>query len=274
MNRSSLRLAANAAAQTRARHDPDQFSPGTIGERHFSNRGSVDEAQMASMNELRAQLVATQVKARGIRDPLVLGAMGKVARELFVPKRLRSVAYQDSPLPIGAGQTISQPYMVALMVEALALRGGEMVLEIGAGSGYAAAVLSEIARAVFTIERIGQLAESAAANLAAAGCENVQVRHADGTQGWEYNAPFDAILVSAGAPGIPKTLMRQLAVGGRMVIPIGRNQKTQALMLITRVGEDEFEQEDIAGVRFVPLIGKEGWESRWHRRKASSGYSI
>jgi protein-L-isoaspartate(D-aspartate) O-methyltransferase len=216
---------------------------------------------MAIMKQLRKQLVATQVEARGVRDPLVLTAMGKVERERFVPKRLADEAYRDRPLLIGVGQTISQPYIVAFMVEALALRGGEKVLEIGAGSGYAAAVLSEIAREVFTIERIGQLAEMAATNLAAAGCDNVHVRHADGTQGWKDEAPFDAILVSAGAPNIPKTLQRQLAIGGRMVIPVGSDPRAQELVRITRVDEDEFEQEHIADVRFVPLIGKEGWEN-------------
>ena len=147
------------------------------------------------------------------------------------------------------------------MVEALALRGGEKVLEIGAGSGYAAAVLGEIARDVYTIERIGQLAEKAAANLADAGSTNVHVRHADGTEGWAEEAPFDAILVSAGAPDIPKSLMRQLAIGAHMIVPVGKDPRAQELIRITRVDEDEFEREDLADVRFVPLIGKEGWES-------------
>lgn len=224
---------------------------------------------MLSTEKLRKRFVSTQVEARGVRDPVVLAAMRKVQRELFVPKKLADEAYEDSPLPIGSGQTISQPYIVAFMVEALTLRGGEKVLEIGAGSGYAAAVLSEIAREVFTIERIGQLAEMAASNLEKAKCGNVHVRHADGTQGWADEAPFDAILVSAGAPDIPKTLLRQLTIGGRMVIPVGREQRAQELVRVTRVDEDEFEQEDIADVRFVPLIGKEGWEStddEWQTR--------
>ncbi len=216
---------------------------------------------MATMEQRRERLVTRQVEARGVRDPLVLAAMRAVRRELFVPKNLRDEAYDDTPLPIGSGQTISQPYIVAFMIEALALRGGEKVLEIGAGSGYAAAVLAEIAGEVFTIERIGQLAERAAANLAKAGCDNVHVRHADGTEGWSEEAPFDAILVSAGAPDVPKSLMRQLRIGGRMVIPVGSDPRSQELIRITRVDDDEFEREDIADVRFVPLIGKEGWES-------------
>ena len=213
---------------------------------------------MASMRDRRKKLVAEQV-ARGIRDVLVLAAIGEVARELFVPKRLRGHAYDDSPLPIGSGQTISQPYIVALMIEALALRGGEKVLEIGSGSGYAAAVLARIAREVFTVERIGKLAKTAAARLTAANFVNVHVRSADGTLGWEEEAPFDAILVSAGAPDVPKSLKRQLAVGGRMVIPVGSNQRAQELVRVTRTAEVRFKQEAIADVRFVPLIGQEGW---------------
>ena len=216
---------------------------------------------MATMEQRRDRLVTRQVEARGVRDPLVLAAMKTVRRELFVPKDLRDEAYDDTPLPIGSGQTISQPYIVAFMIEALALRGGEKVLEIGAGSGYAAAVLSEIASEVFTIERIGQLAERAAANLAKAGCDNVHVRHADGTEGWSDEAPFDAILVSAGAPDVPKSLMRQLRIGARMVVPVGSDPRSQELIRITRVDDEEYEREDIADVRFVPLIGKEGWES-------------
>jgi protein-L-isoaspartate(D-aspartate) O-methyltransferase len=224
---------------------------------------------MKNLANERKRFVAKQIESRGVRDSLVLDAMRKVPREVFVPKELQDEAYEDSPLPIGSGQTISQPYIVAFMVEALALRGGEKVLEIGAGSGYAAAILAEIAREVFTIERIGQLAERAASNLEKAGCQNVRVRHADGTEGWADEAPFDAILVSAGAPDVPKSLMRQLRIGGHMIVPVGDNPRAQELIRITRVDEDEFEREDIADVRFVPLIGKEGWESEedeWQAR--------
>jgi protein-L-isoaspartate(D-aspartate) O-methyltransferase len=196
---------------------------------------------MTSTKQLRKHLVSAQVEARGVRNALVLAAMGKVKRELFVPKAHQDEAYDDRPLLIGPAQTISQPCIVAFMVAALALRGGEKVLDIGAGSGYAAAAFAglgtEIAREVFTVERIGQLAETASANLAAAGCDNVHVRHADGTQGWEDEAPFDAILVSAAAPDIPKSRQRQLAIGGRMVIPVGSDQRAQELVRVTRVDE-------------------------------------
>lgn len=224
---------------------------------------------MSKLEQKRKALVAHQIEARGVRDTLVLEAMRTVPREKFIPKALRKDAYEDRPLPIGEGQTISQPYIVAYMLEALALRGGEKVLEIGAGSGYAAAVLAQIAREVFTVERIGQLAKTASENLAAAGCVNVHVRHADGTEGWADEAPFDAILVSAGAPRVPKSLLNQLKVGGHMVVPVGSDPRAQELVRITRVSETEFDREDIADVRFVPLIGKEGWESEdgdWQTR--------
>lgn len=210
--------------------------------------------------ELRERLVVEQIEGRGVRDPRVLAAMRSVPREFFVPQLFRDEAYEDKPLPIGSDQTISQPYIVAFMLEALTLQGGEKVLEVGAGSGYAAAVLSRIASEVFTIERIAQLAQRAATNLSEAGCENVHVRHGDGTEGWIDEAPFDAILVSAGAPTMPKSLMLQLKVGGHMVVPVGADLRYQELVRITRVDDDEFEREDIADVRFVPLIGKEGWE--------------
>src|SRR6476469_8530041 len=169
---------------------------------------------MTRMSELRERMVARQLSARGVRDPLVLAAMETVPRETFVTRGLRSRAYADAPLPIGAGQTISQPYIVAFMVEALQLKGDEKVLEIGAGSGYAAAVLAEIAGEVFTVERIGQLAEKAASTLADLGYHNVHVRHEDGTKGWREHAPYDGIIVAAGGPKIPDSLKEQLKVGG------------------------------------------------------------
>ena len=217
---------------------------------------------MSDLKHRRRDMVSDHIYARGVRDIAVLEAMGRVPREKFLPAALRELAYDDRPLPIAGGQTISQPYIVAYMVEALALRGGEKVLEIGAGSGYAAAVMAEIAEDVFTIERIGELAEKAAAHLADAGYKNVHVRHADGTQGWAEEAPFDAILVSAGAPEVPASLKRQLKVGGRMVIPVGLSNLAQELIRITRVSETAFDREDLADVRFVPLIGEEGWEDQ------------
>jgi protein-L-isoaspartate(D-aspartate) O-methyltransferase len=216
---------------------------------------------MSDFAKLREGMVSEQVHARGVRDALVLEAMGKVHREAFVPAGLRENAYADAPLPIAEGQTISQPYIVAYMIEALALKGGEKVLEIGAGCGYAAAVLAEIAGEVYTIERIAQLAEKAASHLSDEGYENVHVLHADGTRGWDEHAPFDAILVSAGAPVIPETLKSQLATGGRMVVPVGSNARAQELIRITRREAGQFDREDLADVRFVPLIGEEGWEA-------------
>ncbi len=204
----------------------------------------------------RAHMVREQVVSRGVRDRRVLKAMRRVPREKFVPTRMQHEAYKDSPLPIPGGQTISQPYIVAFMVKALNLSGGEKVLEVGTGSGYAAAVLAEIAAEVFTIERIGELAEGAATVLKNSGYSNVHVRHADGTEGWIGEAPFDAILVSAGAPKVPKSLLNQLKIGGNLVLPIGLAHRAQELIRVTRIGENEFEQEDLAEVCFVPLIGK------------------
>jgi len=222
---------------------------------------------MSDLKSRRKAMVSDHIYARGVRDVLVLEAMGRVPREKFLPASLREHAYEDRPLPIAGGQTISQPYIVAYMVEALNLRGGEKVLEIGAGSGYAAAVMAEIAAEVYTIDRIGELAEKAASSLADAGYHNVHVRHADGTQGWAAHAPFDAILVSAGAPDVPKSLKEQLKVGGRLVIPVGRDSFVQELIRITRVSEADYDREDLADVRFVPLIGEEGWEDfeSWER---------
>ena len=213
------------------------------------------------LSELRDGMVASQVAARGVRSRLVLDAMRTVPREEFLPERLRDFAYEDAPLPIAEGQTISQPYIVALMTEALALEGGERVLEIGTGSGYAAAVLSRIAGDVYTVERIGQLAEKAAAMLADLGYGNVHVLHADGTRGWPDHAPYDAIVVAAGGPEVPESLKGQLKIGGRLVIPVGVDRRVQELLRVTRISEHEYETEDIADVRFVPLVGEEGWAS-------------
>lgn len=233
---------------------------------------------MSDTSQKRLDMVRYQVEARGVRDERVLAAMRKVPREDFIPERLREFAYEDSPLPIAADQTISQPYIVAFMVEALALAGGEKVLEIGAGSGYAAAVLGEIAGQVFTIERIEELAEGARSVLERLAYHNVSVRHGDGTRGWPEEAPFDAIIVAAGGPEVPASLKRQLRVGGRIVIPIGEHARIQELVRVTRVAEDEFEQEDLADVRFVPLVGEEGWREeepspRRPLRKAGRGKS-
>ncbi len=214
-----------------------------------------------SFPSLRNDMVERDIAARGVRDELVLDAMRKVPRELFLPKNLREFAYEDSPLPIAGEQTISQPYIVAFMAEALMLKGGEKVLEIGAGSGYAAAVLSEIATNVYTVERLGPLAEKAAATLTELGFDNVHILHGDGTRGWPEHAPYDAIVVAAGGPQVPESLKQQLKVGGRLVIPIGADQRGQELVRVTRVSSDEYRSEDIADVRFVPLIGEEGWKS-------------
>jgi protein-L-isoaspartate(D-aspartate) O-methyltransferase len=210
---------------------------------------------------LRHEMVEREIFARGVRSESVLDSMRKVPREAFLPQELREFAYEDAPLPIEAGQTISQPYIVAFMTEALALHGGERVLEIGAGSGYAAAVLAEIAGEVYTVERIGQLAEKAAATLADHGYQNVHVLHGDGTKGWPEHAPYDGIIVAAGGPKIPESLKEQLKIGGRLVIPVGRDPKLQELVRVTRLSETEYHQEDLADVRFVPLVGQEGLDS-------------
>ena len=221
-----------------------------------------DTNEAESLRVRRLEMVKHSISARGVRDELVLDAMRKVPRELFVPEKLREFAYDDSPLPIEDDQTISQPYIVAFMAEALLLEGGEKVLEIGAGSGYAAAVLSEIAAHVYTVERIGRLAEAASERLADLGYDNVYVRHSDGTRGWPEHAPYDAIVVAAGGPQVPESLKSQLKVGGRLVMPVGSDQQVQELVRVTRVTETEYRSEDIADVRFVPLIGEEGWPGK------------
>lgn len=209
----------------------------------------------------RKRMVDTQIRSRGIRDGRVLRAMEKVPRHLFVDEGLIDQAYNDNPLPIGEKQTISQPYIVALMTEALELTGREKVLELGTGSGYQAAILAELADRVFTIERIAALAQKARKLLESLHYYNVVIRVGDGTYGWREEAPFDAILVSAGAPSIPRTLVEQLAVGGRLVIPVG-GRYTQSLIKLTRLSEDpdDVRKEDLGGCRFVSLIGEHGWK--------------
>ncbi len=208
----------------------------------------------------RNEMVQRQIAARGIRDPRVLAAMGRVPREQFLRESLAEFAYQDTPLPIESDQTISQPYIVAYMTECLGLLGGEKVLEIGTGSGYAAAVLAEIAGVVYTVERYGNLASGATERLERLGYHNVHVLHGDGTRGWPEHAPFDAIVVAAGGPEVPASLREQLAMGGRLVIPVGPSVRSQRLVRITRTGEHAFDEEDLIAVAFVPLIGEQGWE--------------
>ena len=203
-------------------------------------------------------MVADHLRRRDIHDPRVLAAFAAVPRERFVPDALADRAYDDAPLPIGEGQTISQPYVVAITAQALDLTGTERVLEIGAGSGYAAAILGMLANDVVTIERIESLAQRAAETLAALGISNVHVHHADGTLGWPAEAPYDAIAVAAGAPAPPPALLQQLAIGGRLVIPTGPPD-AQRLVRITRKTDIDYGEEDLGDVRFVPLLGEQGW---------------
>jgi protein-L-isoaspartate(D-aspartate) O-methyltransferase len=215
---------------------------------------------MADLSEARRAMVAHQIEERGLRSPLVARAMREVPREEFMSEEMREFAYADSPLPIGEGQTISQPYIVAYMTEALELEGGERVLEVGTGSGYAAAVLARIAGEVYTIERHPSLATQAKRTLARLGYDNVHVIEGDGTLGWPATAPYDAIAVAAGGSDVPPALKSQLALGGRLVIPVGPTPREQRLVRVTRLKEDAFEEEDLLPVRFVPLVGEQGWQ--------------
>jgi protein-L-isoaspartate(D-aspartate) O-methyltransferase len=218
------------------------------------------EFVMTTFEVLRQHMVEHQLAARGLSDQLVLDAVASVPREEFIPTDLVEFAYRDSPLPIAASQTISQPYIVALMTAALELKSSDRVLEVGTGSGYAAAVLAEIADDVFTIERHKILADTARGRLENLGYKNIQVLYGDGTLGWPEHAPFDAIIVAAGGPEVPANLKQQLAIGGRLVIPVGTTLQTQKLIRVRRISEHEFEEDDLGGVRFVPLIGAAGWE--------------
>lgn len=219
------------------------------------NRGASGEEEFAGP---RAEMLEKQLRRRGITDSSVLGAMAAVRREEFVPKELRHRSYEDVPLPIGEGQTISQPYIVAAMTAALRLTGSERVLEIGAGCWYQAAILSHLAKTVFTIESRSELAATAATRLERLGYKNVHVHCGDGTLGLPELAPFDAILVAAAAPAVPEPLRSQLADGGRMILPVG-DAENQELRLIERFG-NSFHTTTLEACRFVPLIGYHGWK--------------
>lgn len=216
---------------------------------------------MPDFETRRREMVERQIVDRGVRNRRVLDAMLTVPRELFVPERLVEFAYDDHALPIEEEQTISQPFIVALMAEALEIRPGDRVLEVGAGSGYAAAVLSRMAREVYAVERHEALAALARERMQRLGYTNVQLLHGDGTLGWSRHAPFDAIAVAAGGPDIPPALQNQLAEGGRLVIPVGTDPRLQELVRVRRTGPDTFERESLGAVRFVPLVGAQGWRT-------------
>lgn len=215
---------------------------------------------MDKYKKQRIKMVDSQIRSRGVMDEQVLRVMEVIPRHLFVDEGLTEQAYNDNPLPIGERQTISQPYIVALMTEALELKGDEKVLEIGTGCGYQSAILSKLADRVFSIERIAPLASKARVVLDSLGCFNVLIRVGDGTYGWREESPFDAIIVTAGAPDVPKPIQEQLAVGGRIVIPVG-SLYSQALLKLTRLSEDieDIKREDLGGCRFVNLVGEHGW---------------
>jgi protein-L-isoaspartate(D-aspartate) O-methyltransferase len=215
------------------------------------------QGDLTEYDRARERMVRSQIEARGIRDPQVLVAMRQVPRHLFVPVHTRGSAYRDIPLPIGEGQTISQPYIVALMTEMLELTGKERVLEIGTGSGYQAAVLSMLAHEVYTVERLPSLARNAEELLRQLGYTNINVRIGDGTLGWAEHEPHDAIIVTAAPPEIPSPLLDQLADGGRLVAPIGPRW-TQTLVRVRRKGE-KLHKEYLTSVAFVPLVGEYGW---------------
>ncbi|HXJ03825.1 MAG TPA: protein-L-isoaspartate(D-aspartate) O-methyltransferase [Candidatus Acidoferrum sp.] len=219
------------------------------------SRGSSGKDEFAAQ---RAEMIEKQLRRRGVTDSGVLAAMDAVRREAFVPMELRSQAYQDAPLPIGEGQTISQPYIVAAMTATLHLTGSERVLEIGTGCGYQAAILSHLAKIVFTIESRSELASAAASRLERLGYTNVHVHCGDGTLGLPEFAPFDAILVAAAAPAVPEPLRSQMAEGGRMILPVG-DAENQELRLIERLG-NSFQSHTLELCRFVPLVGYHGWK--------------
>jgi len=220
---------------------------------------------MTDFAELRERMVERQIAARGIRDPAILDAFRHVPREEFVSSRHGRQAYGDHPLPIEAGQTISQPYIVALMIEAAGIKPGERVLEVGAGSGYAAAVMSLIAAEVIAIERKPELVAVATERMKRLGFDNVTIVEGDGTRGCPEHAPYDAVLAAASGSHVPQPLVDQLVEGGRLVMPVGSQAWAQQLVQITKLVDGRTEREDLGGVRFVPLIGEEGFEDAGRR---------
>jgi protein-L-isoaspartate(D-aspartate) O-methyltransferase len=214
---------------------------------------------MPDFDFLRDRMIEHQIRRRGVERSVILAAMRAVPREAFLPDDLREFAYDDRPLPIGSGQTISQPFIVAAMIDAAEIQSGSTVLEIGAGSGYAAAVISRIAAKVYAIERHAPLTDEARQRLAALGYDNIELRTGDGTFGWPEAAPFDAIIASAGGPSVPRSLRHQLAIGGVLAMPVGPSSHQQRLVKVRRLDNDRFEETDIGAVSFVPLIGAHGW---------------
>ena len=228
------------------------FSCGKTEEKDSSMENNA-QSDSLRMQEKRDWMVKTQIESRGVKDPLVLKAMRKVPRHLFVPKSYQEEAYADEPLPIGEGQTISQPYIVALMTELLGLKGEEKVLEIGTGSGYQAAILAEIAKEVYSVEIICPLAQRAESSLKELGYKNIIVKCGDGYQGWKEHSPFDGIIVTAAPDHIPQPLVDQLKIEGKLVIPVG--DLFQELILVTKT-EKGIKKENIIPVRFVPMTGE------------------
>src|SRR3954451_25479380 len=222
-----------------------------------------------AVRRARDRMVEVQIAGRGIRDQRVLDAMRRVPREAFVEEGLREFAYEDNPLPISEQQTISQPYIVALMLEAAEIDEADRVLEVGAGSGYAAAVTAQIARQVCAIERHASLVAEASERFRRLGYRHIELKHGDGTQGWPDGGGFDAILVAAGGPEVPPALKAQLKIGGRLVIPIGHPDQAQELVKLTRRSKTSFEEEHLGAVRFVPLVGGSEWVEDGRRASSS-----
>ena len=263
--------ASSSSSSKPARHRLELLEDGSAEQRAISQRARdfatsllrfaapASHRPSRDASEARERMVERQIAARGVRDVAVLAAMQKVPRELFVPPDLRSFAYEDEPLSIGEGQTISQPYIVATMIEAVQPKAEDRALEIGTGSGYSAAVLASLVADVYTIERLPRLEAAARQRLADLGYSNVHVRAANGTLGWPEHAPFDVIIITASAPTVPPSLLDQLAIGGRLVMPVGDSAFAQRLIRVTRLGTTDYRREDLEGVVFVPLIGQEGW---------------